>query len=138
MKSTNLNFPQTLAAAAVIFVNADGTAAKDLISAGADDSRITSLVAASDDTSAVNVQILLHDGTNARLLGTTRVATLSGTDGAAPSVDLINSTSIPGLPVDANGKRYLPLPAGSKIQVAPLAAITAAKTLSVTALGEHY
>lgn len=137
-KSVNLNFPQNVNNAAVTFVNADSTDEKVLFMAGANDSRVISVIGTTTDTSANNVKVMLSDGTNLHLIGTVRLATLSGTDGAAVSVDILNSTSIPGLPVDANGKRYIPLKTGWSVQVAPLVAVTAAKLLTLTAIGEDY
>ena len=62
------------------------------------------------------------------------VPTLSGTDGSAASVDLLDSTLIAGL--DSDGELFLP--SGYKVQVAPLASVTAAKTVTVVCIGGDY
>jgi hypothetical protein len=120
--------------AEVTFVNADGTSAKDLIAAGADGSKVLAINVTSDDTSDVDMAVSVHDGTTAYLLGTVPVPTLSGTDGSAPSVDLLDSTLIAGL--DSDGELFLP--SGYKVQVAPLASVTAAKTVTVVCIGGDY
>ena len=127
-------FIQTPQAAEATFVNADGTTPKDLIEAGASGSKILDINVTSDDTATVNMQVFVHDGATAYLLGTVPVATLSGTDGAAVSVNLLDSDYIAGL--DADGQ--LAVPTGYKIQVAPLGAVTAAKTVTVIAFGGSF
>jgi len=127
-------FVATANCAEITFVNADGTTAKDLVSAGTDGTKIFSINCTSDDTSTVNMQVFLHDGTTAYLLGTVAVATLSGTDGSTAAVELLDSTLIPS--VDADGELFIPT--GYKIQVAPLAAVTAAKTVTVVCFAGNY
>jgi len=122
--------------AEVTFVNADGTTPKDLVSAAADGTKILGISATSDDTSAVNLQLFIHDGSVGYLVGTVLVPTLSGTDGVVAAVALIDKDSV-ALPwLDADGEFFIPT--GYKIQVAPLAAVTAAKTVTVVCLAGDY
>lgn len=137
-KSTALNLPQHIRTKGVQFVNADGTTAKTLYTVGAEDARLLSLTVVSDDTAAVNIQILLGIGGTDYPIGTVNVPIASGSNGTVNGIDLINATAIPGLPVDANGKRYLPLEAGVVLKVKPLVAVTAAKTVSIVASLEDY
>lgn len=127
-------FVATSNVAEVTFVNADGTTPKDLVSAGTDGTKVFRINVTSDDTSTVNMEVYVHDGTTAYLLGTVAVATLSGTDGSTASVNLLDSTLIPG--VDADGELFIP--SGYKIQVAPLAAVTSAKTVTVICFAGNY
>ena len=101
--------------AAVTFVAADGTTPKDLVPAGSDGTKILGIAATSDDSSAVVLRLYVHDGGAAYLVGAVSVPTLSGTDGAAPAVDLLDAEMLPWL--DRDGE--LILPAGHKLQVAP-------------------
>ncbi|MFV2062600.1 MAG: hypothetical protein ACC726_03690 [Chloroflexota bacterium] len=137
--ATNPMFIGTLNNEAVTFVNADGTTAKDLWPpanvAGTAGFKVLDLNAVSDDTATVQVDIWLHDGTTAFLLGRVPVVTLSGTDGTAPSVSLLDPTLLAGA-LDADGQ--LTVPDGWKLQVAPSAAITAAKTLTIIGIGGEY
>lgn len=120
--------------AEVTFVNADGTTAKDLMSAGTDGTKVLAINVTSDDTSTVEMEVYLHDGTTAYLLGTVDVVTLSGTDGATPSVNIMDPSLIAGL--DANGELFMA--SGYKIQVAPKAAVTSAKTVTVVGFAGDY
>ena len=121
--------------AEVTFVNADGTTPKDLVSAGAEGTKVLSIACTSDDTTdTVVMQLFIHDGTTAYLVGSVAVPTLSGTDGAAAAVDLLDATALPWL--DADGEFFIPT--GYKVQVAPLAAVTAAKTVTVVCLAGDY
>jgi hypothetical protein len=56
----------------------------------------------------VNLKLFLHNGVTSYLLGCVNVPTLSGTNGSAATINLLNSVSIPGLVLDAAGKNYIP------------------------------
>lgn len=118
----------------VTFVNADSTTPKDLITAGSNGTKVTRIAAVSDDTAASNIKILIHDGSTAFWSGTVRIVTLSGTDGAAAAVNLLSQAMLPWL--DADGSFFLP--SGWKVQVAPLVAVTAAKTVTLIGFGVDY
>lgn len=105
---------------------------------GGDDALLKGLQAVSDDTAAINCRVGVDIGGTVYQLGTVNIPAASGTNGTTAAVDLINMTSMPGLPLDANGKRYLPLAAGNIVKVACLATMTAAKTLTVNAIVEEY
>ena len=80
------------------------------------------------------LRLYVHDGTTAYLVGSVAVPTLSGTDGATPAVNLLDADSLPWL--DRDGEFVLP--AGYKLQVAPTAAVTAAKTVTVVCFAGDY
>ena len=120
--------------AEVTFVNADGTGAKDLVSAGANGTKVTRIAVHSDDTAAVNLKLLIEDGATAYAVGVVRVAIGSGSDGAIAAVNLLNVAMLPWL--DADGEFYLP--SGYKLQVAPLVAVTANKTVTVVCFAMDY
>lgn len=115
----------------ITFVNADSTTPKTIFTAGAEGSVLKHINVVSDDTSTVNMQVFIDDGASF-ILGTVPVVTLSGTDGTNPAVDLMNSSLIPG---SADG---IFVPNGQTIDVAPLAAVTAAKTVTLVAIGIDY
>lgn len=116
------------------FVNADGTTAKDLVVAGTNGTKVTRISVHSDDTAACNLKLLLYDGAAAWPVGVVRVAILAGSDGAIPAVNLLNQAMLPWL--DADGEFFIPN--GWKVQIAPLAAVTAAKTVSIVCYGVDY
>jgi hypothetical protein len=114
-------------------VDTNGATAYTAGSAGSD---VTSLIASTNDTVAVNVFIWILNGSNVKPLGIVNVPLSSGNAASVPSVDLI--ASIPGLPLNAQGKRYIPLYASEVLRVGALANLTAAKHCYVTALGSDY
>lgn len=143
-KSSTLNVTQNLKNPSAQILPADTTTAKQLAigasaySAGANDAVLKSLCITSTDSAAQNVQIILNDGTNDRILGTVPVPANSGTNGVAAAVDALASGMLPGLPLDQNGKRQLPLQGGFILKVKSLATVTAAKNIDVTAVIEEY
>jgi hypothetical protein len=132
--NTSPIFGLTANLAEVTFVAADGTTAKDLVSAGADGSKVTRIAVHSNDTAAVNLKLLIHDGTTAYAVGVVRVAIGSGSDGAIAAVNLLSQTMLPWL--DADGEFFIP--SGYKVQVGPLAAVTADKTVSIVCFAMDY
>jgi hypothetical protein len=122
-----------------VFVNADGTAAKTLYTAGANGARILSVIAVTNDTAANDVNLLLKTNGGAgtaRNIGGKRVPIASGDAVAStiPSVNLLDPAQIPGLMSDNS----LQLGAGDVLQVAPVAAVTAAKTLTIVVQAIDY
>ena len=122
---------------AVTFTAADTTATKTLFTAGSEDSDLKSLVITSSDTATINFQLFYYDGSTAFLIGTVRAVTLVGTDGAVNSIDMLNSTALPFLPVDDAGKRYIPVKTGHSIKGGCKATMTA-NTATITAVGYDY
>lgn len=120
----------------VKFQNADGTTPKDLITSGADGTKVTRIPCVSDDTATVNMQLFLHHIATAisYQLGTQPIPTLSGTNGAAATVNLLGSMNTAWL--DSKGEFFLPT--GYKLQVAPKVAVTVAKTVTVVCLAADY
>lgn len=137
-KQTELFLTDTLQNKSVTIVPADTTALKTVYTAAADDAVVKGLICVSDDTAAVNLRVLLTIGGTDYQIGTVNIPIASGTNGTANAVDVLNSTAMPGLPLDRNGKRVLPLGAGIILKVAALVTVTAAKTVTITALIEEY
>lgn len=139
-KSTALNFTQNLNNNFKTFVNADSAATlKDLLTAGADDEIVKAISIVSDDTSARVFELLINDGSTSYSLGMVNVPITSGTTGAIAPVDALSSSLLGiALPLDALGKRVLPLKAGYKLQVRNVTQVTAAKTVTFAAYSEKY
>lgn len=137
-KSTALNFTQNVNFGVTTIQPADTTAIKDVLTAGTNDTIVRAVNCVSDDTAAVNLRVFIYDGSASRQIGTVNIPIASGTNGTASSVDVINMSSIPSLPLDGNGKRILLLKTGHKLQVAALATVTSGKTVTVTAIAEDY
>jgi len=118
----------------VTFVNADGTTAKTVFTAATDGSLLKHINVTSDDTTdPVLLDVFINDGSTAYLIGRVGVTTLSGTDGTEPATDILDPGMIPGI-----GAQGLFLPTGYTVEVGPSAAITAAKTVTIVAIGVDY
>lgn len=120
--------------AAVLFQTADTTVPKDLIVAGAAGTKVMRINCTSDDTVTVTMGVFLHNGVSAFLVGRVPVPTLSGTNGTAPAVNLLDVSKIACLDIDGE----LFIPSGWKVQVAPLATVGTAKTVTVIGVAGEY
>jgi len=105
--------------------------------AGAYGSIIESLVISTDDTAAVNVWFYIYRGTTVIPLGIVNTPLRSGDLGTVANVDALagSGISLIGLPVNAQGKRFISLEASDVLKFTVLATMTAAKSLYVTAIG---
>lgn len=137
-KSTSLFLPKGANNQSVTLASGDTTTPKTCFTAAADDSDVKAIVVASDDTAAINLKLFVTRGGTDYLLGTVNVPIASGSNGTAPSVDVLSSVALVGLPIDAVGKRYIPLKTGDTLKVGCLATMTAAKTCYVSVLGCDY
>jgi len=134
--STSPSFFATPNVGIAQIANADASAYKDLFTAGASGSKVVAITAASDDASLAHVvQLSLVRSATVYPLGAVNVPISAGSVSGTPAVDLLQSNVIPGLPVDNDGQRYLFLMSGDKLQVKSLSTMTAAKLLSVVAIG---
>jgi len=114
-------------------VPADTTDLKSVVEGATDGTIIQDIVAVSDDTAAVILQVYFYDGATAWLIGSVNVPTLSGTDGVVPAVSLLNVVDLPFLNKRDDGAILLGV--GEEIQVGAVATVTAAKTVTLTAIG---
>ena len=137
-KQTNLYLTQSVKTAAVVIQPAHTTTYRTLFTAGTNDSYIEDVTACSDDTSTRYVTLALDDGASQYPICTTMVIAGSGTDGINGSIDLLNYGTAAGLPLNANGKRYIKLATGWSLKVKVITTMTAAKTMYVTMQGEDF
>lgn len=107
--------------------------------AGSEGGRVESMSAVTDDTVTVNVFVYILRTATVIPLGLVNVPLSSGNTNAARfNVDFLDGVNILGLPIDNNGKRYIPLMGGDVLKVGALANLTAAKTCWVQAQGADY
>lgn len=139
-KSTNLNFTQNVNFAGATYTNSDAAATvKTLYTAGTNDAVVKSITIRSDETANARViDLIYYDGTTNYSLGAVNVPVNSGFSGAVASVDALSSTLFPGLPMDATGKRVLPMKAGHLLKVNNQTQVTSGKTVTISALVEEY
>jgi hypothetical protein len=133
--NTEPRFPDLVKWAGVTIVNADGTAFKTLWTAPVNGSKITSISATSDDTATKDMQLWMSKGGVDFLLGTKTIAITAGFVTGTPAFNWFDGVQIPGLPVDADGQRYLFLENGCVLKAKLTVAATAAKTHYLTAYG---
>jgi hypothetical protein len=107
--------------------------------AGSKGGRVMSLTGVTDDTVTVNVFVFIYRGTTVIPIGLVNIPLSSGNTNAARfNVDFLNGSNILGLPVDNNGRQYIPLMANDVLKVGALANLTAAKTAWIHASGNDY
>lgn len=127
-------YPESIENKGITILPADTTTPKDLLTAGSSGARVDSISVVSDDTAEMVLNVYMHDGTTAFLIGAITVPTLSGTDGVAPAVSVLNLTDMPFLPEDLT---YF-LAGTHKIQVGVQTTVTTAKTVTVVAMYADY
>jgi len=137
-KSTNLNFTQTLKLSAAVITPTETTTAQTVFTAGTDDSVVKAINVASTDTAARVLSLFVNNGSSDILIGRVNIPANSGNNGTAATVDLLGGTLMPSLPYDSNGKRILPLPAGYILKAGTTTTVTAAQSITVTAMAEDY
>lgn len=117
---------------AASFTNSDAAnTKKTIVTAGDDGTKVIGLIATSTDTSDRLGQVWLTRSATSYLLGSINVPTLSGTNGSAATVDLLD---IAGLPEDNDGQNYTYLRSGDTLQVSFTTQVTAAKQVDVVAI----
>lgn len=122
----------------VNIVNADAQAQKTVYTAGASGSKITSLMASSTDTAARDVAISITNGGTSYVIGVVAVPIGAGTSSGVNSVNMLNLSNMPGLPVDSDGQPYLLLVFGDTLTLSALTSVTAAKTITISAIGGDF
>lgn len=103
-------------------------------SGGTTPKRIEGLGITSDDTSTVNIQFSMLASAVNYPIGTARVVTLSGTDGAAAKVNAMASIGT----LAPDGIYDVWVAAGEKLQAKSLVAVTSAKTVTITGRARLY
>jgi len=138
-KQTDLFLTKKIINAGTLLQNGDGTALKLVYTATSDDAVVKGFMCVSTDSSPVNLRIVLVISPNNIQIGTINIPASSGANGTLSTIDLLNSSAIPGLPIDRNGKRILPLGAGVQLHIAALSTpVTANRTVTVSAIIEEY
>jgi hypothetical protein len=115
------------------------TNAATAYTAGSKGGRVMSLTGVTDDTVTVNVFVFIYRSTTVIPIGLVNIPLSSGNTNAARfNVDFLNGSNILGLPVDNNGRQYIPLMPNDVLKVGALANLTAAKTAWIQASGNDY
>lgn len=128
--NTSPIFALTPTLGANTFVNADAQTVKDIVTAGANGLRIDGIFMSSDDTTAREIAFYIHDGTTAWYIGSVTVPIGAGYTTVA-RVDAL-------LTLRPAALNALILPATYKLQAKAVVSVTAAKTVTVVAIGGNY
>jgi hypothetical protein len=124
-------FWQTIETQVARIQNADGTSVVTLASPGADGSDIQCLIVTSTDTSAQEVQIVLTVSAVVYPLYTISVTARAGDQNNKAPINMFDSSSFPGLILDARGNRVLRLDSGQVLGFKlTTGSVTAAKQIS--------
>lgn len=119
--------------------NAAGQSQQTVYTGGANGSKIVGLIAQSTDTSSHDLQVSITSGGTSYPLGSVTVPAGAGNSGATPSVNLLNGTQLPGIPIDSDGNPYLFLASASDtVTVAALTTVSSGKLVTVTAIAGDF
>ena len=113
---------------------------KTLYTASSNDAVVKAINVASTDSAARIMSLWEQDSTGGayNYIGAINIPLGAGTaSGTTASIDLLGGSLLPSLPYDTNGKRVLPLKAGTKLFVS-VPAVTASTFISVSAIVEEY
>lgn len=134
--SSTPTLPTNVKDAAVTIVAADASALKTILTADAIFWNVVSLIVCSDDTSARVLQFFKTIGGTDYLIGSVNIPTLSGTDGTNPPVDILANAQFKQAIFDAFGNKIMPIDGAGTVvlKVKSLTTVTAAKTITVTAV----
>lgn len=127
-------FPETITTDGITLINADGTAAKALSTPGASGRNIRAVSVTSDDTAAVRLTLSILKSAVTYKIGESVIPIGAGTNGTAKAINMLNSVDATWLNPDGS----IDLASGAVLQVAAIAAVTAAKTVYVVAFGGDY
>lgn len=132
--STAPQFTATPNVSAVTFVNADSTTPKTLFTPGTNGARLGAISAVSDDTATCQMQLYVRISSVDYKVGTVTIAIGAGNTGGVVAQNLLSLTPNPWL--DSDGA--MRLPSGATVKVGPVAAVTAAKTVTLVAFGADF
>ena len=139
-------FPQAVVNSQAVLLNATGaftfapgntlTNLVSVVAGGTNGTIIEAINITTTDTAANIIWFILNDGTKNSILTVASVPAGSGvTSGTTAAFDLFRNINVPGLSYDVNGNRVLYLPNGTILYAGTTSAVTAAKQVSIQALG---
>jgi hypothetical protein len=133
-QNINPEFPKQPQNGKVQILNATNLANVTVYTAGGSGSKVVALLVSSTDTASRDVQIKVSNGGTDFLLGTKTVPANSGNVAGTPTVNLLDPTVTPGLPIDSDGNPFLYLISGDTLTAAVLTQVTTAKVINLIAV----
>jgi len=134
-KQTNIYQPVGYNTAQTQITAGDTTTKLDLFTAGANDSYVSSIVVTSESAAAETIALFIHDGSNARPMGSWLISTKQGNQLASTSYPTDLLESMTGLPLIGT-KKVITLKTGWKLQVAAQATVSG--NINVIAQGADF
>lgn len=141
--ATSATYSSNVARIAKTILPADSTNYVDIYDNSASSTWVTvEALNITNDDAQVNIAFARYDGATAYLIGTVRVATLAGTDGATARVNALGTGATTGDiyigTLNASGIRVIEIPPGGKLQAKTLVAINTNKTVTITGWARLY
>ncbi len=120
----------------LIFLNADGTNLKDLITGAVNGTKVSTIILVNEQA-AVNqlIELWWNDGVNDFLITTTVIPQGAGTDGSPP-VALLEGAE--GVEVDNNGNFFFTLSEGEKFKIKMQAVIAGGEAVYATVFAQDF
>ena len=131
-------FPQAINLGLQTIANADGTTAKTIFTAGANGSKVQTIEISSTDSVNRDVQLFIKRSGTSYLLATVQVKVNAGNANNVPSTNILGSTQLPAIAVDANGNPTLFLQSGDTLTMATTTTVTSGKQLSIVSNGGDF
>lgn len=122
----------------VQILNATGTALVTAFTPGSSGSKVVSVIVSSSDTAS---QVLTIGVTRSAVfypIGTATIGITAGEIAATASVNMLSTTTIPGLPVDNDGQPYIFLASTDTLQAQTAGTVTAAKSININVMGGDF
>lgn len=116
------------------------TNGQTILTAGANGSRVESLIINSTEAVIQNYLVYIKNGSDIYPIGIVSIPANSGNSSSTPAIDVLSSagTTLQGLPIDSNGKRYISMKPSDILKFSSLANMTTAKKTWATAMGGDY
>lgn len=111
-----------------------------IYTAGTNGGIVDSLMISTSDGAAVNVLLWIMDGSTIIPLGIVNIPLSSGMSATAPNIDALAGagTTLTGLAINSNGKRYLQMKAGQILKAGVLAQMSANKQVWIRYSGLEF
>ena len=130
-------FLQSVGWAGTAYTTASSTSTH--VTGGTNGTRVSSLTAHSNSTSAHVFIVGVSTGGVSFPIGAVSIPASAGSDGSTPAIDMLRSTLIPGLPLDASGVPYISLPSTLyNLTLTASATINTGKQVTFTSMYGNY
>lgn len=135
-------FPQTPNVSVTNWTSSDGAAAtKTIYTGGSNGSKVVAISVATNAAETHLLTLSITRNSTSYVLGAITLPTSSGTDGTNPSISLLTGSTgntIPTLPFDSDGQKYIFLTSVDTLQITHATSFTSSKKMDVIAFGADF